>query len=60
MSFCDVFLHMVATKMEGIDNPYTVVKFEYNPSLENTIKFSLYENESKLSFIPAWYIDKFK
>lgn len=51
---------MVASHMEGMNDPYTVLKFEYNPSRENTIKFQIYENKSPLSFIPEWYIKQFK
>lgn len=60
MEFCDQFLQMVATQMQGIDSPYTVIKFEYNPSKEKTIKYHVYENRNPLSFIPAWYIEKFE
>lgn len=42
--------------MKDINNPHTVMKFEYNPSKENGIKSSLYEDQNPLSFIPAWYI----
>lgn len=46
--------------MSDIDCPKTVIKFEWEPKLNHTIRYMEYVNVPQYIFLPDWYIKKIK
>lgn len=60
MQFCDDFLKLVQKEMAAVDCPYTVYKFECDPSRNLPIRISGYKGRNENSFLPDWYIKEIK
>ncbi|XP_031627997.1 decapping nuclease DXO homolog [Contarinia nasturtii] len=56
MEFCNQFLQYVSKEMSGIDNPYDVFRFDYDPAKSEYIFMQTFKNRSEFSFLPDWYI----
>lgn len=54
MEFCDKFLQLVAKKMQNINSPDEVFRFEYDP----TESESVFMKTCKQSFLPKWFIQE--
>jgi RAT1-interacting protein len=57
MSFCIKFLQFVQHHTQHLDDPFSVVKFDWNPAdrRQNSIRFSRFEGPNVHSFLPDWY-----
>lgn len=56
MEFCSQFLKLVANEMNGIDSPYDVFRFEFDPTASKCIYMKTYRNQNEYSFLPEWFI----
>lgn len=56
MEFCSQFLKLVANEMKGINSPYDVFRFEFDPMASKSIHMKTYRNQNEYSFLPEWFI----
>lgn len=56
MEFCSSFLQFIAHEMDGIDSPYDVFRFDYDPTKSEYIHMKTYKNRNEFSFLPEWFI----
>lgn len=42
--------------MNGIDSPYDVFRFDFDPTNSEFIFMRTYEKQNDFSFLPEWYI----
>lgn len=57
MEFCSQFLKLVAREMQGVDSPYDVFRFEFDPTNSDHIFMKKYPKPNEHSFLPKWYIE---
>jgi RAT1-interacting protein len=57
MSFCIKFLKFVQQHTQHLDDPFTVVKFDWDPSdrSKDSVQYSRFEGPNVHSFLPEWY-----
>lgn len=56
MEFCDKFLQLVAKKMQNIDSPHEVFRFEYDPTQASTVFMQSHSHPNQFGFLPEWFI----
>lgn len=56
MEFCSQFLKLVAKEMQGIDSPYDVFRFEFDPTKTEHIYMKKFHQLNEYSFLPEWFI----
>lgn len=56
MEFCSNFLKYIANEMNGIDSPYDVFRFDFDPTNSESIFLRTYKKPNDFRFLPEWYI----
>lgn len=56
MEFCSKFLRLVAREMRGVDDPYEVFRFEFDPTKFEHIYMKKFHKPNEYNFLPEWYI----
>lgn len=56
MEFCSQFLKYVANEMNGINSPYDVFRFDFDPTKSEFPTLKTYKQQNEFSFLPEWYI----
>lgn len=60
MRFLDEFMELVQAKMDTIDCPDTVYRFEFDPQKpDRHIRMAIFNGPNSLSFLPEWYVKSF-
>ncbi|GAB0089587.1 hypothetical protein DMENIID0001_041570 [Sergentomyia squamirostris] len=57
VKFAIAFLDLVKAEMRDIDDPNTVFKFVYDPTVSDCVQYQILPGKSELSFLPTWYVD---